>query len=144
MKINLFLQLAEEMLCFRPHQGIHRANVLDVESRGNSSAGGTMSIALRKDETIPQTTSQELSSAWRLDKVVAVCVEDIRESPVVGGNHETVVQGLSEMDQSFIWNIPEPVHNDTSSRLTEEDFGSDEGTLVEERRINKTRVWKCQ
>jgi hypothetical protein len=106
MKINLFLQLAEEMLCFRPHKGIHRANVLDVESRGNGFAGGTMSIAFRKDETISQTTSQELSSAWRLDKVIAVCVEDIHESPMVSGNHEAVVQGLSEMDQSFVWNIP--------------------------------------
>jgi hypothetical protein len=56
-----------------------------------------MSIALREDESIPETTSQELSSTWRLDKIVTVCMEDIHESPVVGSDHKAIIQSLSEM-----------------------------------------------
>lgn len=104
MKIDFSLQLAKKMLCFRPHQGIHSPDILNIKSRSDGFAGCSMSITLRQDETISQPTSQELSSTGRLDKIVAVRMEDIHERSVIGGNHKAVVQSLSEMNQAFIGN----------------------------------------
>lgn len=119
----------QEDLGLGPHKIVHGADVLDCKGRGDGFALGPMGVSFREDEAIPEAAGEELTPAARLGEVVAVGMENVHQSPLVGHEQKTTVQAFTKVDQAFVRDGPKPWNRDAATRMAEKDGCPDEGAL---------------
>lgn len=123
------LEFVQEQSGLLPHEPVQRADILDVERRGQRATLLAMGLSLRQNQPEPDNPGQEVPRTPWLLEVIGARAHHIQESLVTGDEQVRTVENIAEVDEAFIGDGPDPFERSSTTRVVEGDLKLREAVL---------------